>query len=322
LIVTCTDSSIDDTALVRSANTHNLPLIVLKSELPWTTHMRKFQLVNRFLTAQSDPEALILYIDAFDVALFGSATEIIQKYEHLDCPIVFGAESNFHIEHRKAQGYYLEKYPQNHAQYNYLNAGTFIGPVKDLKMLFDDIIEKYQIKVEDESDLHTHLCDQSLFSQHYVDISMDQHSRICLDHQQTLFACTGGRLLPTNWMPSIRLFAFLYFRKINRRLKNMGYRKLQVHLPDYEMRGDRPFNKLTNTNPPILHCPGAGHHFDDVLSVLRGEKPPAFSQIRVRASQLLSLIELFWEVMRLRLWFSHKIGPLERYVYSKKSQLK
>ncbi|MFT6134610.1 MAG: hypothetical protein ACJAZM_001102, partial [Cyclobacteriaceae bacterium] len=69
-------------------------------------------------------------------------------------------------------------------------------------------------------------------------------------------------------------------------------------------------------------CPGAGHHFDDVLSVLRGEKPPAFSQIRVRASQLLSLIELFWEVMRLRLWFSHKIGPLERYVYSKKSQLK
>jgi len=114
---------------------------------------------------------LILFTDAYDVAYFGTHSEIVERYQSFGSPIVFGCEKECHPDPGRAS-----QYKKTDVEFPFLNSGLFIGTVGALRQC----VGTYQY--EDKHD------DQ----RYWTTCFFDRPDLISLDYENRLFLNTSG----------------------------------------------------------------------------------------------------------------------------------
>lgn len=126
-------------------------LLVLGSEMKkpigWRTGgnfgVKLLETFNFLLHSNLDPNDIILFSDAFDVAYVGEKQELISRFEKFTKPIVFGAEKLCSPD-KNLEG----SYPPSPTDFRFLNSGGFIGRVWALRRCMSDYA--YSDLVEDQ----------------------------------------------------------------------------------------------------------------------------------------------------------------------------
>jgi hypothetical protein len=113
----------------------------------WEGHQNfgvKLREVSDFLKGPFlDPDDIVLFTDAYDVVYCGTKREIMQRYEKLNKPIIFGCEKQCNPDPKRAN-----EYKFTDTEFPYLNSGMYIGKVWALRKC---ILEyKYNDKDDDQ----------------------------------------------------------------------------------------------------------------------------------------------------------------------------
>jgi hypothetical protein len=98
----------------------------------WESHqnfgVKLRELYNYIHKPNLDPNDIVLFTDAYDVAYLGDQKEILRRYKMFSKPIVFGAERSCHPDPIKANDYkFLD------TEFPFLNSGMIIGRVGALR---------------------------------------------------------------------------------------------------------------------------------------------------------------------------------------------
>ena len=161
-------------------NNHNLDILEFGSVwkgFSWRILKTLHKL--RKLDADLQSDEIIMLVDAYDILVLADHTEIITKFNLFNCDVIFSASCKYsgqpnltliyqHIIH-KISSIYFDK-----ATDTILNAGSLIGKVKCLKLIFERMY-KYHLR--------TNVCDdQILLNKIYLkDINYK------IDYESTIF---------------------------------------------------------------------------------------------------------------------------------------
>lgn len=187
-------------------------------------------------------DAIVCFVDAYDVLVYGGEEEILRKFDRYDCDILFGAEVNcYPEENRSAYSKISGIQGQATTNYQYLNSGCYIGRVKALR---DMLSWKTEQEIETISDLGG---DQNYFTQFY------------LAHARDRTVQDGGRLL---WKIRLDTHQSLF--------QNM----CKVNIPEFAMVDGRLYNTVLAELPCIVHLNGYKDFHDCLLNTETNTQEP------------------------------------------------
>jgi hypothetical protein len=130
----------------------------------------KLREVHRFLQKpELNDSDIILFSDAYDVAIIGGQQEIKRRYLTFQKPIVFGAEKGCHPDKNRAKEYNSLMWQE----FKYLNSGLFIGRVWALRQCMSEY------KYKDSEDDQRFWTSQYLKKRHLIEL--DHHAKIFLN---------------------------------------------------------------------------------------------------------------------------------------------
>lgn len=145
----CTVATEDNDGLARlrdSAERYGIPLKVLGLEKDWTGGNvpklenpgggQKINLLKPYL-GQLEDDDILVFIDGYDVVFTGAIEEALRRFnEEFSMDVVFSAEKSCWPDSGLAN-----KYPNTSSEYKFLNSGTFMGKVSELKKITEEPIE-------------------------------------------------------------------------------------------------------------------------------------------------------------------------------------
>lgn len=273
-VVTFCDKALpDENALLISCRENNIPLHVLQPNFDWSCNTLKLRLLWDFVSSgELSDDCIILVSDAFDVLINEKKEKILKKYFDLGAEIIFSAEANYYFRNPDLNYFYWKHYPRNSILYHFLNSGNYMGTVENIRKLLATVFEKYNVDINDTEQLRTIRSDQYLLSRFYVDYYYSPQEfpfTIKLDHRQSLFACTAGRMFATDEIPTHWMEAFYYFRYQRFLFKYSGLAHHQTRCADIRFIDGVLVNKQTGENPAVLHIAGSGKTFSLALNQLR-----------------------------------------------------
>ena len=149
---------------------------------------------------------IVLFTDAYDVVYYGMFDEIIEKYQEMNIPILFGCETECNPNPDLAT-----RYQERHHEFSYLNSGLFIGRVKELR----ECMKGYEY-----NDKH----DDQLFWTYQF---LENPDKIKLDYENRLFLNTHGIDEQTLVYENNRVYykskepAFVHVNGMNKSLVNI-----------------------------------------------------------------------------------------------------
>jgi len=276
-VITFSDKDLDfENKLLQSCKKNDLELIVLTYHKQWASNAIKIKLFFDYLkTVQA--EQMLLITDAFDVLINASEGDIINVFSTFEKDIIFGAEANFYFRNHRIKKNYQATYPESETIYKYLNSGTFMGKAVHLQMLLDDIISKNEIDISEDVPMHSFVSDQYLYSKHFVEHFQSSEKRysIGLDQFHFLFEVTGGRSRVMNLPYITKVHAYNAYKLERAVLKFFGLNQFQNKLTDiyFDQVKQQFKNKITGTNPLVIHAPGTWQYFIEILDAVKnGEK--------------------------------------------------
>jgi hypothetical protein len=120
--------------LIESCKRYNAELIVLGWGKKWEGFTMRFNLVHEYLNNLDDNE-IICFIDAYDVILLNPLSKLEQEFKKTNANIAIaldGSEKNIFIK-------WFTTYIFGSCKNININAGTYIGYVKDIKVMLNDI---------------------------------------------------------------------------------------------------------------------------------------------------------------------------------------
>ena len=91
----------------------------------------KVNLLRKYIDFLPDND-IILFTDAYDVFYADDLDTIVERYLDFDCKLLFSAEAVCWPNKDIASDF-----PESYTKYRYLNSGTFIGRVDELKLIID-----------------------------------------------------------------------------------------------------------------------------------------------------------------------------------------
>lgn len=179
-------------------------------------HKRTIDFYNYFLTLDDDD--IVLCLDAFDTLLLRRPNDILKKYKSFNSEVVWSVENTDFISKLLFK-----------SNYNYtLNGGMYIGKNKYLKIIFQELINRYGIDFnQDDQKLINKLNNQ--WDYFHEIVKPDIHGYIF----SNIAYCS----------PIYKIYDFLG--------KNVGEEKLTHSIND-----GRIVNKNTNIEPSIISGPG------------------------------------------------------------------
>ena len=131
------------------------------------------------------PDNLILFTDAYDVAIIDSAATILKKFGSFRSDLVFNAESNFYPnEDRQQAKQFFDKLP---SKWRYLNSGCYIGYGWAIKLMIDSLVGDPRRALPDG-----HGADQALAQDFFIENYGSRTIRVALDTECKLFATLIG----------------------------------------------------------------------------------------------------------------------------------
>ena len=144
-------------------------------QIGWENQQRfgvKLREVSDFLKRPYlNPNDIVLFTDAYDVAYFGTQQEILERFFTFQYPIVFGCEKDCHPDPNRKK-----EYKKTDEEFSFLNSGMFIGRVDALQKC----ILNYHYNDTDD--------DQRFWTTQYF----EKPELITLDYNNTLFLNTSG----------------------------------------------------------------------------------------------------------------------------------
>ena len=252
-----------------------LPLEIVGIGGDWRTNAIKLKLLYEFfLSTDASGDDHLLIVDAFDVDVNGSASQILALFAQLNTDILFSAEANFYFRDPILRYYYWKFYPRGTTYYDYLNSGSVMGKLKHLRQMLTDMQALYGVDFTNEQELTQIRSDQSLFSRFYADCSsqfFQPDYSVTIDSQQQLFACTGGRSTAVRWPLLSKRHSFLFFQYERKLLKTFQLASQQTIFRDLSWKNGELHNTATGTHPLVIHIPASRENFSRRLSQLKGK---------------------------------------------------
>ncbi|MEM0939855.1 MAG: glycosyltransferase domain-containing protein [Bacteroidota bacterium] len=302
LVLTFADKPLDErNHLRRSCEKFGIQLKVLVSS-PWIENVIKLKMLHEFVEGQ-DQELTLLIVDAYDVVLYKGEREILKKFEKENVDTLFSGESNFMYKEPAKWLAFLKKYPEQSTIYQYLNSGSYIGKVKHIKKMLNEIQRWFQIDLQDEEKLLPIKSDQYLLSRFYVEnYGQSGELKLSVDSNQHLLGCTGGRFCVLKFPDLTKWQSFSFFILERNILKLFTLHKHQKIPKDFIYQNDQFYNVKMKTYPSVMHFPGTWDRFDKVYEELIQAKKPLkkegwiFAAIISVFSFVLSIIvgPIFW----------------------------
>lgn len=162
--------------LLDSANRQGIEIEVLGFRQPYPGHCQKLILMRDALE-KLDPNEIFLFADGYDVIFLAPESEILEKFNAMNVPLLFNAEQNFMCRSRKKPLYFLKNIFKQRP-YRYLNSGLYMGKAG----AFLDVLNKLSFHPSDN-------CDQTKISIFYH----ENPGQIYLDESGHILSCAGGR---------------------------------------------------------------------------------------------------------------------------------
>lgn len=161
--------------LLQSAASFNITIEIIGDKKRYESHNDKTLILLDFLGTQN-PDETILYIDGYDCIFLRGLDYIKAEYEKFDHPFVMSTEQNFNCDFPLRQKLkFYSKLRNAPGPYKFLNAGCWIGKAGYVK----NILQQIGNGVEDQTMLNKYLS--------------NNRDKIALDHDHSIFTCTGGR---------------------------------------------------------------------------------------------------------------------------------
>ena len=158
--------------LYTSARHHGIDIVNIGNNIEWKgTDMSalgggmKINLMKDYLEPLND-EDIVIFTDAYDVFYADDLATIIERFHDMDSKTVFSAERVCW-----PLSEYADKFPEAPTPYKYLNSGTYIGYVSELKK----IMNIRPIKDDEDDQLYVH------------DIFLKKEAEILLDYEGYIF---------------------------------------------------------------------------------------------------------------------------------------
>jgi len=151
--------------LLRSCKENHLNVEIFGLGEPFSFD-RKLGHCQSFISNLPDDD-VVMYVDAYDILILASEDRILDEFFKMEASIVFSVEPTCYPFPQV--GPY---YPKSPTRYRYLNSGSYIGYVKDLKRVFAEMMP-----IPEETD------DQGLFLIYHLYYP----ERFHLDHYCKLF---------------------------------------------------------------------------------------------------------------------------------------
>jgi len=216
---------------VESSIRHGFDLVILGWGVAWRGLSQKLEAAHAYAAALPESHA-ILFTDAFDVLFCDTPDNILAQYLLQDAPLLFSAECGCwpHVmEDQKAcfDGPVGKSYPKSPTPYRYLNSGTWIGMAKPAT----DMLKAVMVEAGNQ---FGNANDQKLVA----DMYMAGRFGIKLDFYNKLFQSMHMTLDPP--LPRCNPVSDVELAETNHKWRN----------------------KLTNSEPAVLHFNGGGkaHH--------------------------------------------------------------
>lgn len=152
--------------LLDSANENEIEPEIIGLGLPYKGNGTKFIRMMEYLETIPD-EHIILFVDAFDVAIIKRKEEILEEFLKMDSPLVVAAERQCFPFH------WLKKHFPEQLSFPYINSGCYMGYAGFIKNMLKKIDPKPR-----ESD-------QGMLTCYYL----QNRSGIKIDHECKLFLC-------------------------------------------------------------------------------------------------------------------------------------
>ena len=211
--------------LIKSCKENNVNINVDGIGSKWNGNKDKPINFLKFLTECRDDQ-IVMFIDANDVIFYDNQENIKKKFLEFNKNIVISAEKNCSPD-KEISEYYPEE--TKNETFRYINSGTYIGYVKDLKEMLNSYNSgnncvKYN--QQDDNIPGGFISDQRCLHKYYLE-NLD---KIAIDHKQKIWSICSGT---------------------NRENYDIeGYNKL--------------YNKITNEQSCVLHTNGGQYWYNEL----------------------------------------------------------
>ena len=183
--------------MMTSANSHGIYPINIGNNIKWEgTDMtgygggHKLNLIKEYLNKLEDHE-VVLFTDGYDVLYNDNLDSITRRYIGYNKKVIFSAERDcWPDESLESQ------FPESNTPYRYLNSGTFIGEVGELRKILSE-----EIANEDDDQLYC----QKVFLKNKYNIALDYENYIFNCNEEDVTIMDNGQYYNphTNCCPSI-----------------------------------------------------------------------------------------------------------------------
>ena len=306
LVLTFADKQLSGINYLKKSCEHfgiNLEVLICS---PWIQNVIKLKMLYEFVCEADDPELVLLVVDAYDVVVYDTGKQLLQRFIEEDTDVLFSGESNFMYKEPAKWLSFLRKYPTQPTIYQYLNSGTYMGRVKHIKVLLEDMQTRFDLDLLNEEKLLPVKSDQYLLSRYFVESQSSARLKTKLDAYHHLLGVTGGRFCVIRLPDITKWQSFSHFIIERNLLKLLSLHQHQKVPKDYHPHQGKFRNRTTRTTPPVMHFPGTWDRFDKVYEdLLQGKKPSKggtwiFAALISLASYPFSILAapLFWLMTR------------------------
>lgn len=173
--VTCGTDRKKCTYINTSARKYGIDIVNIGTNVDWKgTDMTalgggmKINLMKDYIKDLHDND-IVLFTDAYDVFYADDLETITERFLEFDAAILFSGELYCWPDNELA-----DRFPESHTRFKYINSGTYIGRVGELKKLFSH----EDIKDHEDDQLYVHRC----FLANLFDIAIDYECYIFQTH--------------------------------------------------------------------------------------------------------------------------------------------
>ncbi len=125
--------------LVDTAKWFNVDIDFIGVGKPFTTFTKRLDFLREYLCNIS-PEEIVLVMDGYDTLINNSQKYVLESFLKKNTSILISAEKIYTYQWDT----FKDVFNKIDSEYRYVNAGTYMGYVKDLKSMLDDLSEIYK----------------------------------------------------------------------------------------------------------------------------------------------------------------------------------